>query len=122
MMAELTHAAFADLEEIDGYEIDDYVTENFGASHATANRRNLFHTFRLLADFPGMGTVRARSRKESVRFLCEAVLDRLRARRTAGDPARLSRGTRSQPPETESRLNKQPKRYGLRPVAARSSC
>jgi plasmid stabilization system protein ParE len=63
MTAELTQAAFADLEDI-----DDYVTGNFGTSHAIATRRNLFHTFQLLADFPSMGVVRPRFRKMSVRF------------------------------------------------------
>jgi len=63
MIAQLTHAALADLEDI-----EDYVTENFGESRAIATRQNLFHTFQLLTEFPSMGLVRPGSRKKSVRF------------------------------------------------------
>jgi plasmid stabilization system protein ParE len=49
-------------------EIDDWVLGQFGLRFAERTTRSLHDTFSLLADHPGMGTVRPSARHKSVRF------------------------------------------------------
>jgi len=49
-------------------DIDDWVLEHFGLRFADRTKRNLHDTFDLLADHPGMGSVRPGTRNKSFRF------------------------------------------------------
>jgi plasmid stabilization system protein ParE len=49
-------------------DIDDWVLGQFGPRFADRTRNSLHDTFNLLADYPGMGSVRQGTKYKTVRF------------------------------------------------------